>query len=466
MSTLDVSALRTRFAGQVVAPGDPGYDDARALFYGGHDPRPAVIVRPSGPAEVADVIALARETGLDLSVRCGGHSAAGHSVVDGGIVLDLAHLRAIAVDAGERTVWAQAGLTAGDVTAAVAEHGLAVGFGDTGTVGIGGITTGGGVGYLSRTHGLTIDNVLAAEVVTADGRILQVDADHHPDLFWAIRGGGGNVGVVTRFQYRLHELPGVVGGLILFPATPEVVHGFLREAAAGPEELSVIVNVMPAPPMPFIPADRHGSLVVLGLVCYAGPADDGEKALAPIRALAEPIADLVRPIAYPEMFLSDEDDDHHPTATVRTLFADELDLGRIARVVERLRTAPAPMRVTQFRPLGGAISRVADDATAYAHRGRAFMVNVAAFLDGADTRAERERWVLDTAAVIENGGPGAYVNFLADDGEQRAREAYPGATWERLTQVKRRYDPGNLFRRNVNIPPAASAGVDGGQEVE
>ncbi|WP_053204616.1 FAD-binding oxidoreductase [Jiangella muralis] len=454
MTTLDVSALRTRFTGQVVAPGDDGYDGARALFYGGHDPRPVVVIRPADAGEVAAVITLARETGLELSVRCGGHSPVGHSVVDGGIVLDLTHLRAIAIDVEERTVWAQAGLTAGDVTRAVAEHGLAVGFGDTGTVGIGGITTGGGVGFLSRKHGMTIDNVLAAEVVTADGQILQVDGANHPDLFWAIRGGGGNFGVVTRFKYRLQEVPGVVGGMILLPATPEVIHGFLREAAAAPEELSVIVNVMPAPPMPFIPADQHGNMVVMGLVCYAGPAEEGEKALAPIRALAEPIADLVRPITYAEMFMEEGDDEYHPTATARTMFADELDLGRVTQVLERLRTAPAPMRVAQFRPLGGAIDRVPADATAYAHRGRAFMVNVASFLDGPDTKAEREQWVLDTAAVAENGGTGAYVNFLTEDGETRAREAYPGGTWERLTQVKRQYDPANLFRRNVNIPPA------------
>ncbi|TDD68632.1 FAD-binding oxidoreductase [Jiangella aurantiaca] len=456
MTTIDVSAVRTRFTGQIVAPGDDGYDRARTLFYGGFDPKPAVVIRPSDPAEVAGVIALARETGLDLAVRCGGHSIAGHSVVDGGIVLDLAHLRAIAVDVDERTVWAQTGLTAGDVTKAVAERGLAIGFGDTGTVGIGGITTGGGVGYLSRKYGMTIDNVLAAEVVTADGQILQVDADSHPDLFWAVRGGGGNFGVVTRFKYQLHELPEVVGGMLLLPATPEVVHGFIREAAAAPEELSVIVNVMPAPPMPFVPEHVRGSLVVLGLVCYAGPAEEGAKVLAPIRALAEPIADFVRPITYPEMFPEGEGgEEFHPTAASRTLFADELDLPRITQILERLRTAPAPMRVTQFRPLGGAISRVADDATAYAHRGRAFMVNVASFLDGPDTRAEREQWVLDTAAIAENGAPGAYVNFLGDDGPARAREAYPGATWERLTQVKRQYDPDNLFHRNVNIPPAS-----------
>ncbi|PZF81598.1 FAD-binding oxidoreductase [Jiangella anatolica] len=458
MTTLDVSALRTRFRGQVVAPGDAGYDAARRLFYGGLDPRPAVVIRPADAAEVAGVVTLARETGLELSVRCGGHSLVGHSVVDSGIVIDLAGLRAIAVDVEERTVWAQAGLTAGDVTNTVSEHGLAIGFGDTGTVGIGGITTGGGVGFLSRKYGMTIDNVLAAEVVTADGQILQVDAENHPDLFWAIRGGGGNFGVVTRFKYRLHQVPGVVGGMLMLPATPDVVHGFLREAAAAPDELSVIVNVMTAPPMPFIPADLHGQLVALGLVCYAGPADEGEKVLAPIRALAEPLADFVRPITYAEMFPAEEGGgggEFHPTATARTLFADELSLDTVTRVLNQLETAPAPMRVTQFRPLGGAIARIADDATAYAHRGRPFMVNVAAFLDGPDTRPEREQWVLETAAIAENGDPGAYVNFLGEDGARRAREAYPGATWERLTQVKRQYDPENLFRHNVNIPPAA-----------
>lgn len=455
MSTLDVSALRTRFAGQVIAPGDTDYDAARALFYGGNDDlRPAVVIRPADPTEVAGVVTLARETGLPLAVRCGGHNPAGLGSVHDGIVLDLRQLRAIAIDVDERTVWAQAGLTAGDVTKAVAEHGLAIGFGDAGTVGIGGITTGGGVGFLSRKRGLTIDNVLAAEVVTADGQILQVDAGSHPDLFWAVRGGGSNFGVVTRFKYQLHELPGVVGGLLMLPATPDVVHGFLREAAAAPDELSVIVNVMPAPPMPFVPAELHGSMVVFGLVCYSGPADEAAKVLAPIRALAEPIADMVRPITYPEMFMEEGGDDYHPTATARTLFADQIDHALVTQVFERLDSAPAPMRVTQFRPLGGAISRVADGATAYSHRGRAFMVNVAAFLDGPDTRAEREQWVLDTSALIANGEPGAYVNFLAEDGAERAREAYPGGTWDRLTQVKRQYDPANLFRRNVNIPPA------------
>ncbi|TDE13082.1 FAD-binding oxidoreductase [Jiangella asiatica] len=456
-STLSIDRLRSDLTGDVIAPDDPGYDAARTLFYGGFDNRPAVIVRPCNAAEVAAIVTLARDTGFELSVRSGGHSTAGHSVSDGGIMLDLSRLRAIEIDVDERTAWAQTGLTAGDVTTALAEHGLAVGFGDTGTVGIGGITTGGGVGYLSRKYGLTIDDVLAAEVVTADGQVLVVDADNHPELFWAIRGGGGNFGVVTRFRYRVHELPGVVGGMLLLPATADVVHGVLTEAAAAPDELSIILNVMPAPPMPFVPPEVHGTLVTMVLLCYAGPAEDGEKVLAPIRALATPIADLVRPIAYPEMYPQEDGGDaeeYHPTAVARTFFADQLDRAMVEQILERLATAPAPMRVAQIRPLGGAIARVPDDATAYAHRQRAFMVIVASFLDTPETRAEREAWVAEVAGLIQNGGPGAYVNFLGDDGPQRVREAYPGVTWDRLTEVKRRYDPGNLFRLNVNVEPA------------
>ncbi|WP_026874499.1 FAD-binding oxidoreductase [Jiangella gansuensis] len=452
-TTLSLDRLRSDFAGEVIAPGDDGYDAARSVFYGGADHRPAVVIRPADTAEVAAVVALARDTGMELSVRSGGHSAVGHGVSDGGITLDLAALRDLDVDVAGGTVWAQTGLTAGEVTTALAEHGLVLGFGDTGTVGIGGITTGGGVGFLSRKYGLTIDAVVAAEVVTADGQVLVVDAENHPELFWAIRGGGGNFGVVTRFQYQVRELPGIVGGMLMLPATADVVHGFLTEAAAAPDELSVIVNLMPAPPMPFVPEELHGTMVAFALVCYAGPVDEAEKVLAPIRALATPIVDMVQPMTYAAMF-PPEDNDYHPVAVARTLFADQIDRPLVEGILEQLASAPAPMRVTQLRPLGGAIARVPDDATAYAHRRRGFMVNVAAFVDGPETRTEREAWVVQLTERIQNGGPGAYVNFLGDDAPARIREAYPGATWDRLTEVKRRYDPDNLFRLNANIAPA------------
>jgi FAD/FMN-containing dehydrogenase len=239
-------------------------------------------------------------------------------------VLDLSDMRALDIDVEQRTAWAQTGLTAGAYTTAVGTHGLATGFGDTGSVGIGGITLGGGVGYLTRKHGLTIDSLLAAEVVTAGGRLLRADDETNPDLFWAIRGGGGNFGVATRFQYRLHEVGTVVGGMLILPATPDVIASLVAEAEAAPEELSGIANIMPAPPMPFVPAEYHGKLVVMAILIHAGGGEAGQRAVTPFRALATPIVDMVRPMRYPEIYPPDPEG-YHPTAVSRTLFVDSVD---------------------------------------------------------------------------------------------------------------------------------------------
>jgi hypothetical protein len=438
--------------GRVIAPDDAEYDRARTVFYGGIDRRPAVIVRPADASQVARVVSAARETGLELAVRSGGHSLAGHGVCDGGIVLDLSDMRGLEIDPEGRTAWAQTGLTAGQYAKATAAHGLATGFGDTGSVGIGGLTLGGGVGYLSRAHGLTIDDLLAAEMVTADGNIVEVDAENHPDLFWAIRGGGGNFGVATRFKFRLHDLDGVVGGMLMLPATAEIVRSFVAQAEAAPDELSTIANIMPAPPMPFVPPEQHGRLVVMGLLCYAGPPEAAEPVLAPFRSLATPIADMVRPIPYPEMF-PPEEEDFHPTAIGHTMFVDSVGQDAAETIVERLESSDATMRVTQLRVLGGAIARVPAEATAYAHRGSRIMANVAAFYDGPEDKAVREAWVNDLAAELRQEDGGAYVNFLGEDGAERIRAAYPDATWDRLTAIKATYDPTNLFRLNHNIRP-------------
>jgi hypothetical protein len=439
--------------GRVIAPDDAEYDRARTVFYGGIDRRPAVIVRPADASQVARVVSAARETGLELAVRSGGHSLAGHGVCDGGIVLDLSDMRGLEIDPEGRTAWAQTGLTAGQYAKATAAHGLATGFGDTGSVGIGGLTLGGGVGYLSRANGLTIDDLLAAEMVTADGNIVEVDAENHPDLFWAIRGGGGNFGVATRFKFRLHDLDGVVGGMLMLPATAEIVRSFVAQAEAAPDELSTIANIMPAPPMPFVPPEQHGRLVVMGLLCYAGPPEAAEPVLAPFRSLATPIADMVRPIPYPEMF-PPEEEDFHPTAIGHTMFVDSVGQDAAETIVERLESSDATMRVTQLRVLGGAIARVPAEATAYAHRGSRIMANVAAFYDGPEDKAVREAWVNDLAAELRQEDGGAYVNFLGEDGAERIRAAYPDATWDRLTAIKASYDPTNLFRLNQNIRPA------------
>jgi FAD/FMN-containing dehydrogenase len=440
-------------AGRVIRPDDAEYDKARTPFYGGLDPHPAAIVRVADAQDVARVLALVRDSGTQFIVRSGGHGVAGYGVPDGGIVVDLADMKTLAIDAQARTAWAGAGLTAAEYTTAADVHGLATGFGDTGSVGLGGLTLGGGVGYLVRKHGLTIDDLLAADVVAADGQLHRVDAETEPDLFWAIRGGGGNFGVVTRFKFRLHPVDSIVGGMMMLPATPDVIHSFMALADAAPEELSTIANVMPAPPMPFVAAEHHGKLVVFAMLCYAGPVEAGERAIAPFRALATPIVDMVKPGRYPEMY-PPEDPNYHPIATGRTLFIDSVDRGVAEMIVDRLNSSTAMLRVAQLRVLGGAMGRVPVDATAFAHRRSKIMVNVAALYESPDKAALHEPWVTGFAAALRQGDSGAYVNFLVDEGEARVRAAYPGKTWDRLRSIKRRYDPTNLFRLNQNIPPA------------
>ena len=452
-SRIDLTGLRSQFQGRLLGPEDSDYEQARAVVAGGVDSRPAVIIRPAVDADVTRAIALARETGLALAVRSGGHSGAGHGTCNGGIVIDLRDMKAIDIDVAGRTAWAEAGLTAAEFTAAAGAHGLAVGFGDAGSVGLGGLTLGGGVGYLARKHGLTIDNLIAADVVTADGELLRVDEQSHPDLFWALRGGGGNFGVVTRFRFRLHEVDQVMGGMLILPATAETVAGFVAAAEAAPEEMTTIANVMNCPPMPFVPEQHHGSLVIMALVCCAGDAAVGQEAMAPFLALAEPIANMVRPMPYPEIY-PPEDPDYHPTAVGRTLFLETVEADTAAVIVERLAGSDASLRVVQLRVLGGAVSRVPADATAYAHRTSRIMANVAAFYEGVEDRLVRQAWVEEFVGVLRQGDGGAYVNFLADEGPDRVRAAYPGTTWDRLGAVKVAYDPENLFRLNQNVPPA------------
>jgi FAD/FMN-containing dehydrogenase len=442
-------------SGRVIRPDDPEYDNARTPFYGGVDRRPAAIVRVADANDVARVITLARESGAEFIVRGGGHGVAGYATPQGGIVLDLKDMHALDIDAEGRSAWAEAGLTAAEYTTVADAHGLATGFGDTGSVGIGGLTLGGGVGYLVRKYGLTIDDLLAADVVTADGQLRRVDAQTEPDLFWAIRGGGGNFGVATRFRYRLHPVGTIVGGMMMLPATAEVIQSFIALAEAAPDELSTIANVMPAPPMPFVPAEHHGKLVIFAMMCYAGAVDAGERAIAPFRALAAPIVDMVKPSRYPEIY-PPEDPNYHPIATGRTFFIDSVDRRVADTIVDQLNSTDAQMRVAQLRVLGGAMARVPVDATAFAHRRSKIMVNVAALYGSPDQASVYEPWVHRFVGALKQSDTGAYVNFLVDEGEARIRDAYPGKTWDRLRSIKQRYDPTNFFRLNQNIPPATA----------
>jgi FAD/FMN-containing dehydrogenase len=448
-----ISKLRTAVKGRVIAPEEEGYDQARAVFYGWVDRRPLVIVRVSDEIDVSRVVSLAREAGLELAVRSGGHSLAGHGVSEGGVVIDLSDMRALQVDAEKRFAWAQTGLTAGEYTAAADAYGLATGFGDTGSVGIGGLTLGGGIGFLVRKYGLTIDNLLAADVVTADGRLIRTDASAHPDLFWAIRGGGGNFGVATNFQFMLHDVGMIMGGMLILPATPDVISSLVAEAEAAPEELSVIANIMVAPPMPFLPKEAHGKLVVLAMMVYAGAVEAGERAIAVFRKLAAPLADMVRPMRYPEIYKLTEGGPRPVGESARTVFIDTVDRNTAQTVLDHLAASTAPLAVAQVRVLGGAMARIHVEAKAFAHRGRRILAAVGAVYDHPEDADVHEVWVTKFLAALRQGDAGVYVNFLGRDGEARIREAYPGSTWERLATIKARYDPTNLFRLNQNIPP-------------
>jgi FAD/FMN-containing dehydrogenase len=455
--THSIPELAAELQGRVVTPDDADYDAMRTVVSPeGLAKRPAAVVRVADARDVARVVDFARAGGWELAVRSGGHSGVGHSVSDGGIVIDLREMKDLEIDTETRTAWAQTGLTAGEYSIAANEKGLATGFGDTGSVGIGGLTTGGGIGYLVRKHGLTVDSLLAAEIVTADGQILTVDETNHPDLFWAIRGGGGNVGIATRFKFALVPIDEFTGGMLILPATAETVEGFVRAADEAQEELSTIANVMNAPPMPFLPEDVVGRVVILGMMAYAGPDDDAERALAPFRALAEPIADMVRPSPYPQMYPPEDPaaEEYHPMAVARTLMMDRVDHDTAALIVDSLNASDASMRVVQLRVLGGAMARVPADATAFAHRSSRILANVAAFYEGEEDRAVREDEVNTLTEGLRQEDTGAYVNFVGDEGDAGVRAAYPGRTYERLAEIKRRYDPTNLFRLNQNVQPA------------
>ena len=459
LSKAEFQSLLQALKGQVIWPGEEGYDRTRAAGHGGVDRHPAVVIRPLDAEDVAQVIRLARLSGLELAVRSGGHSGAAHSTTEGGILLDLCNLRDMQIDPKRRTIWAGTGLRAGEVVNALAEHGLVLGFGDTASVGIGGITLGGGIGYLVRKFGLTIDDLLGAEIVTANGECLQVDADTHPDLFWAIRGGGGNFGVATRFLFRAHALEHVYGGMLVLPATPDSLAGFIQAAQEAPDEVSTIANIMAAPPMPFLPPKAHGQLSIIAMMMYSGDPQEGERAFAPFRQLADPeppLADMLHPMRYPEIYPPEEaaGEGGAPCISMRTLFLDSVDTETASLLLGGLRLAQGSiLAAAQLRVLGGAMARVPVEATAFAHRNSRIMAQLVTLYENPADAPAHEAWAADLAEGLRQNDPGRYVNFLGPVSEEDVRLAYPGGAWERLQAVKKRYDPENLFRMNQNIPP-------------
>ncbi len=409
-----IDMLGSMIRGRVVAPHHADYDEVRTVALGQFDHRPAAIVRVANASDVATALNFAQATDLPLALRSGGHSTGGFSSADGALVIDVRDLNAIEIDPNARTAWVGAGCTAGEVTLAVEKHGLIVGFGDSGTVGVAGLTLGGGIGYMVRKHGLTIDSLLAVEIVTAFGDILIADETRHADLFWAVRGGGGNFGVVTRFMYRLHHLPSFTGGPLVLPPTPEVIAGFARLADEAPDELSVIAMIMPLPPAPFVPAEAHGKLAFVAMMAYAGdPAARaaGARAVPRPRHPRSPIWSAQHPIR--ASICSIPPPGERPMVEIRSRFTDRFGIEEARALVEAANKCTAPMSMSQIRVLGGAHARVDAEATAFAHRSERFMVTfLAMYGGGPDEVAAQQRWVSESLAATAAAGSGTYVNFL------------------------------------------------------
>jgi FAD/FMN-containing dehydrogenase len=454
-----VEAFKSSLRGELLRPGDEGYDEARAVWNGMIDKRPALIARCTGVADVIDAVNFARTNNLLVSVRGGGHNVAGKAVSDGGLMIDLSLMKGIHVDPKARTARAQPGATLGDLDRDTQAFGLAAPAGIVSTTGIAGLTLGGGIGWLSRKHGLTSDNLLSVDIVTADGQFLTASEDDNADLFWGVRGGGGNFGIVTSFEYRLHPVgPIVVAGLLLHPM--EKATEFLRfcreYAAAAPDELTVIPFLRLAPPAPFLPVEVHGAPVVGAAVLYAGPIEEGQRAVQPLKEFGSPLADLIGPkpyIALQTMFDAGAPPGNQyylKSEYLRGLSDDAIDI--IAAHGARI---TSPLSIAAFFHLGGAVSRVGEDETAFSHRDAAFALNIqASWLDPEESE-EHIRWTRDFWTAMQPFSTGGvYVNFLSEDeGEDRVRAAYGAANYERLVALKNKYDPTNFFRLNQNIKP-------------
>jgi len=455
-----VDTLRGQLRGALLLPGEPGYDESRSLWNAMIDRRPAAIVRAAGAADVIQAVTFAGEHQLLLAVKGGGHNIAGNAVCEGGLLLDLSRMKSVRVDPFARTARVEPGATLADLDRETQHFGLATPTGINSTTGVAGLTLGGGFGWLSRKLGLTIDNLLSVDLVTAQGNLLHASEGENEDLFWAVRGGGGNFGVVTSFEFQLHQVgPQVLSGLIVHPlsAGGEILRGYRRLVAAAPEELTCWMVLRKAPPLPFLPPEVHGTEVVILALCYAGDLEQGRKAVAPLRELGKPIADVVGP---------------HPFAGWQTAFDPllqagsrnywkshdfvELSDGAIDLMLEYAGGLPSADSEVFIASLGGAINRVPAAATAYPHRNIQFAMNVhTRWSDPAQDRTciAWAREFFDKMAPHASGG--VYVNFMPDDEAQRVRAGAYGPNFERLARLKARYDPNNLFRLNQNIRPGA-----------
>ena len=457
MGVPTIEALRTQVGGQVITADDTDYDEARKVYNGMIDRCPRAVVRCTSPGDVAAVIAVAREEGLDLSVRGGGHSAPGFGTNDGGLVIDLSPMQDVVVDADRQTARAGGGCTWAGFNDATHAHGLATTGGIIGSTGIAGLTLGGGIGYLARKFGLTCDNLLSAEVVTADGHVLHASEKEYDDLFWALRGGGGNFGVVTTFEYQLHPVSEIYGGPIAYPVdrADDVLRFYRDYIAEAPEELGGFVGFHVAPPLPFIPEEWHFKNVCLAVPCWAGSMDQGEKMIKPFLDVVEPVGAHVGPMPYPA--LNTAFDPLLPPglqAYWKASFAKEISHGAVAVHMDFGARVPSLQTAVHLYPIDGAVQRVGPSDTAFAYRDVGFSPVIAGMWENPADNDANIAWVRDYFNALEPyAAEGGYINFMDGDDQSRIKANYKG-NYERLAQVKKTYDPGNLFHQNQNIVPA------------
>jgi FAD/FMN-containing dehydrogenase len=458
----DVGELRSGFGGDVLTPADPAYEPTRQVFNAMYDRRPAAIARCAGVADVIAALRFARERGLQIAVRGGGHSVQGYSSCDGGIIIDLSPMKGVRVDPAGRTAWAQAGLTWGELDRETQAFGLAVTGGRVSTTGIVGQTIGSGSGWLERLHGLTCDNLISADVVTADGRLVRASEREHPELLWGLRGAGGNFGIVTSLEYRLHPVgPVVYGGMLLYrrDRAAELLRLFRDHMDSAPDELCGAFGFMTAPPEPFVPSDLQLQPAVGVIVCHVGDAADGERLVRPFRKQA-PAVDLVGPLPYTEVQkLLD------PTAPFgrrhywKVEAVRELTDDAIATLVGETASMPGPFSLTILEPGGRAIARVGEDATPISSRAAAYRYYAVAIWENPDEDTRHVEWARGVGRAMEPFSTvGVQLNFVPDEGIDRVRSTFGEEKYARLVALKRRYDPANVFRLNQNIdagPPVA-----------
>jgi FAD/FMN-containing dehydrogenase len=457
-----IEVLRVRLRGPLLRPRDPGFEEATHLWNGMIQTTPALVVQPTGAADVVAAVEFARDRGVPLSVRGGGHHIAGTALVDGGLTLDMGRLRGVVVDPRSRTAIVQAGCLLGDVDRETQLHGLATPLGMVSETGVAGLTLGGGLGYLTRRFGWTVDNLLEVEIVTADGRVRRAAADEHADLFWAVRGAGANLGVVTSFRFRLHPVgPIVHGGLIAWPfeRAMEILRAYRAITARSPRELTIFLEMMPAPPAPFVPAAWHGKPLCAWSVCYSGGATEAEQALAPIRALGEPAVDLLGPRPYTDMqSYLDAAEPKGQHYYWKTEYVAELNDGLLAAACDIFAERPIPEALMGFLQLDGALNERPMDDGAVGNRDARFACGLTAMWDPEEPReAAFREWVRQAWQRFRPFSTGGnYINFQTfDEGEERVRAMYRD-NFERLVAIKTRYDPTNLFRSNRNIAPGTA----------